>query len=122
MTVFRIALMASALVASGCVPDDVAQGDTPSVKLTDGLYNQDPAQCANPNSETRLTISGDTFRFYESECTFGREGGQSGASEGTLICMGEGQRFTRDIRLETVGEQLSIHENGARLTYSRCPA
>ncbi|MBK4215356.1 hypothetical protein JJJ17_05390 [Paracoccus caeni] len=93
-----------------------------TLPVVDGVYNLDAAECGNQNSMTRLRVQGDTFRFYESECTFGRKGGQPNASEGTLMCLGEGQRFNRDIRMEAQANVLRIIENDAKLDYSRCPA
>lgn len=121
------ALILSVFAIAACVPDaapdsgsDPAPGDT--VPVIDGRYDLDAAQCGDANSQTRMAVQGDGFDFYESSCTFGRRGGQSGASEGVLICMGEGRRFTRDIRLESRADGLTIHENGTVLAYHRCPA
>lgn len=121
------ALILSALAIAACVPDaapesgvDPAPGET--VPVIDGRYDLRPEQCGDPNSETRMTVQGDGFSFYESRCTFGRKGGQSGASEGVMICLGEGRRFTRDVRLENREGGLSIHENGSERAYSRCPS
>lgn len=114
------ALLFAALVLGACVPDAEADNGA-TVVIVDGTYDQRRDQCSNVNSETRLIVNGGTFQFYESQCTFGRKGGQSDASEGTLICMGEGQRFNRDITLNVQAEGLQIVENDAALNYTRCP-
>lgn len=118
------ALLFGTFVLGACVPDAEAENgvDTgQAVAVIDGTYDQRRDQCSNVNSETRLTINGGTFQFYESQCTFGRKGGQASASEGTLICMGEGQRFNRDIALNVQTDGLQIVENDAALNYTRCP-
>lgn len=120
-------LILSALAIAACVPDAVPEsGSDPApgdpVPVIDGRYDLDAAQCGDPNSQTRMTVQGDGFEFYESSCTFGRKGGQSGASEGVMICLGEGRRFTRELRLESRPEGLVLHENGSQRVYARCPA
>lgn len=118
------ALLFGTFVLGACVPDAEAENgvDTgQAVAVIDGTYDQRRDQCSNVNSETRLTINGGTFQFYESQCTFGRKGGQASASEGTLICMGEGQRFNRDIALNVQTDGLQIVENDTALNYTRCP-
>lgn len=119
------ALLLSVLALTACVPDaapdsgsDPATGAT--VPVVDGRYDQNLAGCTDPNSLTKLTVQGDGFTFYESECIFGRKGGQSGAAEGTLICMGEGKRFTRNIRLEADNDSLRIIESNGVRDYARC--
>lgn len=118
------ALLLAAVVLGACVPDAEAENGVETggaVAVIDGIYDQRRDQCSNVNSETRLTINGGTFQFYESQCTFGRKGGQASASEGTLICMGEGQRFNRDIALNVQADGLQIVENDAARNYTRCP-
>lgn len=95
---------------------------TGTVAITDGRYDLRPDACGDANSLTVLQVRGDGFRFSESDCVYGRRGGQPGATEGSLICMGEGQRFTRDIRLEVGPEGLRMIEGEAVRDYLRCPA
>lgn len=119
------ALLLSVLTLAACVPDAAPDGGSDpttgaTVPVVDGRYDQNLAGCSDPNSLTRLTVRGDGFTFYESDCIFGRKGGQPGAAEGTLICMGEGQRFTRNIRLEAETDSLRIIEGGAARDYARC--
>ena len=127
MKISGYVLILSVMAISACIRDADPDGEADPVQgsvtpVIDGRYDLDAARCRDANSQTRLTVRGDSFDFYESSCTFGRKGGQSGASEGVLICMGEGRRFTRDVRLESRANGLTIHENGTALTYDRCPA
>lgn len=120
-----LALIAGPLLAAACVPDRTPDTGPErvigeSAPVIDGRYDLDPARCGDANSQTRMQVRGDGFEFYESSCTFGRRAGQQGAAEGVLICLGEGQRFTRDIRLESTAEGLVLHENGVARAYSRC--
>ena len=118
------ALLLGAFILGACVPDAEAEngaGAGETAAIVDGIYDQRRDQCSNVNSETRLSVNGGTFDFYESQCTFGRKGGQASASDGTLICMGEGQRFNRDITLNVQADGLQIVENDASLNYVRCP-
>lgn len=113
-------LIASAIGLSACVPE-AEDGVEGSVPVIDGTYDLDAAQCGDQGSLTRMRVRGDSFGFYESSCVFGRKGGQPGAAEGTLMCMSEGRRFSRAIRLDSQQDGLGLIENGRRLDYHRCP-
>lgn len=126
MNTTRGALLLSVLTLAACVPDAAPDGGSDpavgaTVPVVDGRYDQNLAGCSDSNSLTKLTVRGDGYTFYESECIFGRKGGQSGAAEGTLICMGEGKRFTRNITLEADNDMLRMIEGAAIRNYARCP-
>lgn len=119
--------MLSLLALGACVteadPDGGAENQVNgTVVVLDGRYDLRREACGDANSSTALRVRGDSFRFYESDCVYGRRGGQPGAAEGTLICMAEGQRFTRAIRLEIGFEQLRMVEGGIARDYLRCPS
>ncbi len=125
MSTTRGALLLSVLTLAACVPDAAPDGGSDpaagaTAPVVDGRYDQNLAGCSDPNSLTKLTVRGDGYTFYESDCIFGRKGGQAGAAEGTLICMGEGKRFTRNIRLEADTDSLRIIEGSAARDYARC--
>lgn len=107
------AIAAVALLA-GCVEETSRPG------IADGVFNLDPEACGDTSSVTRLTVSGDEFRFYESRCqmqprTAGAEGLQA-----TLICMGEGETFERNVTLKSSENLLTMRESGNRFDYHRC--
>ncbi len=120
----RTGVMMLPLLALGaCVTDGGAENQaTGTVAITDGRYDLRPDVCGDAHSLTALQGRGDGFRFSESDCVYGRRGGQPSAAEGTLICMGEGQRFTRYLRLEVGPEGLRMIEGEAVRDYLRCPA
>lgn len=126
MMIRKRLLILSAFAVAACVPESAQEGMADPIgepaSISNGVYDQNLAQCGDLNSTTRLTVQGDVFRFYESECNFGRKGGRSDTLEGTLMCMGEGRRFNRDIRMEATGKSLRIIENDASLDYTQCPA
>lgn len=118
------AVLLTAFSLGGYVPGLRAQSGVEAgatVARLDGSYDRNRDQCENLNSQTRLSINDGTFRFYELQCTFGRKGGQVETSEGTLLCIGEGQRFKRDIVLNLRPDGVQIVENGASMDYARCP-
>lgn len=122
-----LALLPLVFSLAACIPDAAPDGGSEpaageTVPVIDGRYDLDAEKCSDPNSPSRMTVHGDGFEFYDASCTFGRKGGQSGASEGVMICLGESRRFTRALRLESRSDTLIIHENNRQRVYARCPA
>ncbi|MDP0927309.1 hypothetical protein Q0601_09020 [Paracoccus onubensis] len=109
-----ICAIAVAALLAGCVEEP------PRPEITDGIFNLDPAACGDNSSVTRLTISGDQFRFYESLCRM--QPGTAGAEglQATLICSGEGETFERNVTLKSSGNLLSMREADQRFDYHRC--
>ena len=109
-----ICVICATAFLAGCVEE------TSGSKITDGVFNLDPEACGNESSVTRLIVSGNEFRFYESLCqlqprTAGAEGVQA-----TLICTGEGETFQRNVTLDSSENLLSMSEAGNRFDYHRC--
>ena len=119
-------MLLSALALGACVteadPDGGEEGRPGgTVAVIDGFYDLRREACGDANSLTALRVRGDGFRFSDSDCIFGRRGGRPGAGEGTLICLAEGRRLTRDIRLEAGPDGLRLIEGGVARDYMRCP-
>lgn len=87
----------------------------------DGTYAPD---CADPASDSRLTIAGPEVRFHESTCILTDPvavRGMSGAVLHDLACTGEGESWTRRILLMPgLDGGLVRVEEGLAWTYARC--
>lgn len=112
--VSAICVICAAAFLAGCVEE------TSRPQVTDGVFNLDPEACGNDTSVTRLTVSGNEFRFYESRCQM--QPGTTGAEglQATLICTGEGETFERNVTLDSSENLLSMREAGHRFDYHRC--
>lgn len=97
-----------------------------------GRWGINPGDCTDENGDAKgaITISEDQLRFYESVATLGAVS-ESGAGDlrATYAFTGEGEEWTRDIRLAISedGTELTRTEYGEDamaepLTYTKCQA
>ena len=89
-----------------------------------GEWNQDLSACGTGSSETRLRISGDRLRFYESAGEVSEvDIVNDRVIEVTAAYSGEGQTWTNERRLSLSpdGDTLTVTGEGATMTRSRCP-
>lgn len=110
----KIFALGTFILFTGCVVD------TPQPTIADGVYDLDPGACEATVSETRLKISGDQFKFYESSCQLQSEPGGSGGLKARLICTGEGQEWERQVTLQSSPDLLTINEENQLFRYHRC--
>ncbi|QXI63236.1 hypothetical protein CP157_00947 [Paracoccus marcusii] len=114
------ALMAALALAAcktetggGAVPPP-AQG---GAALVDGTYDLRAEACGDPASETRLTLAGESWRFYEARCTRGAVGADGAV---TLSCSSEGMTDTRAVSATMEGAALRLTDAGGTRLYQRC--
>lgn len=79
---------------------------------------------AEPSSDARLTISGDTIAFHESTCTLANPvavRGMAGATLYDVTCTGEGETWTdRTLLMPGADGALVRLVQGHAFTYARC--
>ncbi|MFV0294295.1 MAG: hypothetical protein ACK5II_14225 [Paracoccus sp. (in: a-proteobacteria)] len=110
---------ALAFVLVGCVDQD-GLSVQPMASYLDGSYNLQQESCGKSGSETVLTINGRDFRFYESQCRAVSVENKDGVVDATLSCRGEGESFTRQVRLSEVVGAIHLEESGLMRHYFRC--
>ena len=71
----------------------------------------------DPASETRLTLAGESWRFYEARCTRGAVGADGAV---TLSCSSEGMTDTRAVSATMEGAALRLTDAGGTRLYQRC--
>lgn len=89
-----------------------------------GEWNQDLSACGTGSSETRLRISADRLRFYESAGEVREIDIVSDrVIEVTAAYSGEGRTWINERRLSLSpdGDTLTVTGEGATMTRSRCP-
>ncbi|SIS73346.1 hypothetical protein [Paracoccus saliphilus] len=104
------------VLLAGCVEES-----EPVAEISSGIYDLNPDGCGEELSLTRLTVSGDNFRFYESACRMEPVGPGPDGLQARLICTGEGESFERRVNLRADGDFLDMMEDGERRRYHRCP-
>ena len=88
-----------------------------------GTYNLRASDCTEQDQpETRLTIEGNKFNFYESACTVANSDSSTSYTRVTLSCTGEGQDFNRVVDLQNRDGELRLTEGSTSLTYFKCGA
>lgn len=88
-----------------------------------GEWNSDRVACGSGASETRLRVSGDRLRFYESVGTVRRVDVESDrVIDVTAQYQGEGQTWQNERRLSLSadGDSLTVSGEGSRLVRYRC--
>lgn len=109
-----LALAACKTETGGVTTSPPAQG---SAAVVDGTYDLRGEACGDPASETRLTLVGESWRFYEARCTRGAVGADGSL---TLSCASEGMTDTRALTAEMEGTALRLTDAGGSSVYQRC--
>lgn len=104
------------VLLAGCVEES-----EPSADIGNGIYDLNPEGCGEELSLTRLTVSENELRFYESICRMEPVGSGADGLQARLICNGEGETFERQVSLRAYGELLEMTEDGETRRYHRCP-
>ncbi|WP_411837150.1 hypothetical protein [Paracoccus sp. ME4] len=110
-----LALAACKTETAGVAVPPPAQG---GAALVDGTYDLRAEACGDPASETRLTLAGESWRFYEARCTRGAVGADGSLS---LSCSSEGMTDTRALTAVMEGTSLRVTDTGGARLYQRCP-
>ncbi len=77
--------------------------------------------CGMPVSDGRLTVTDNTLDFYESTCAITRRKDRAdGTSDLTLSCGGEGDVWTRKVRLKETATGLRLTDEAGSYDYVRC--
>ena len=85
--------------------------------MVDGTYDLQAEACGDPASETRLTLVGESWRFYEARCMRGAVGADGSL---TLSCSSEGMTDTRALTAAMEGMALRLTDAGGSRVYQRC--
>ena len=84
-------------------------------------YDLIAKNCGNPGSDSSLTISDDAISFYESSCAItGRKAVSDSVSDVVVSCEGEGESWTREMRLETTATGLRLSDDDGATDYVTC--
>ncbi|NHF71803.1 hypothetical protein [Paracoccus xiamenensis] len=102
---------------------EAASGPVEPSNSLNGVYNLRTTECGQAASEGALTIQGNQFQFYESQCTAVRSTVGADSTETELSCNGEGgQGFNRLVNLRLSPGVMQLEEKGINLRYFRCAA
>ena len=103
-------------------PPTAISGEIQSANSLDGSYNLRVSECGKAASESALSVRGNKFQFYESQCTAVKTTIVGDAAETVLSCAGEGQTFNRLVKLRLSPGVMQLEEKGINLRYYRCAA
>ncbi|MBA4490030.1 hypothetical protein [Paracoccus sp. S1E-3] len=102
---------------------EAASGPVEASNSLNGAYNLRTTDCGKPASEGALTVQGNKFQFYESQCTAVRSTVGADSTETELSCNGEGgQGFNRLVKLRLSPGVMQMEDKGINLRYYRCAA
>ena len=121
MTPIVPAALLAALALAACKTETGGVATPPPAQgggaLADGTYDLQAEACGDPASETRLTLAGESWRFYEARCTRGAVGADGSL---TLSCSSEGMTDTRALTAAMEGTALRLPDAGGDRVYRRC--
>ena len=84
-------------------------------------YDLSADYCGMPVSDGRLTVTDKALHFYESKCAIsGRKNRADGTSDLTFYCGGEGETWTRTVRLQETAKGLRLTDETGSYDYVRC--
>ncbi|AUH63198.1 hypothetical protein [Paracoccus zhejiangensis] len=121
-TIATLGLAACEEGAAPPVPEPAA-GPIDAPGSLNGTYNLRASDCTDQGApETRLTIEGNKFNFYESACTVAASEPGTSSTQVTLSCAGEGEQRNRVVELQNRPGELRLTDDSTTLTYFKCEA